>query len=182
MDVSTERDDLLIAHAAGVLPEALSLGVASLASLRADVRRALSDYEAIAGTLLEDGETASLSAGLREQLLSRQVEEPIRPIGDDERLPEPLRGFVDKTIEGLPWRRLVPGLRDYVLPGLSSGTARLLWAKSGVRILTHTRRGLEMTLVLEGAFSDPSGTYGPGDLQIADDSVEHSPITVRGAP
>ena len=35
---------------------------------------------------------------------------------------------------------------------------------------------MELTLVLRGAFKDDSGHYCAGDIEIADDSIEHTPI------
>ena len=37
-----------------------------------------------------------------------------------------------------------------------------------------------MTLVLAGAFSDATGDYRRGDLQEADDSLEHKPHAAPG--
>ncbi len=186
MTVLTERDDLLVAYAAGLLPEAPSLVVAAQAALRKDVRRAVGDYEAVAGALLEDCETREVSPGLRESVLSLLNEESptdeIRTPAGDSRVPVPLQGFVGNDLEALRWRRVIPGVKDTLLPTLGGGTARLMLVKGGVKVPAHTHQGLELTLVLEGAFSDASGTYGPGDLQLADDNVDHSPVAEKGTP
>ncbi len=184
MAVSTERDDLLIAYAAGMLPEAPSLVVAAQAALRKDVGRAIGDYEAVAGALLEDCAASDVSPELRTRVLSLlDQEEPTThrtPPRGDARVPAPLWGFVGEDVERLNWRRVMPGVKDSVLPTKGGGTARLMWVRSGVKVPAHTHQGLEMTLVLEGAFSDSTGTYGPGDLQLADGSLDHSPIAERG--
>ena len=39
---------------------------------------------------------------------------------------------------------------------------------------------MELTLVLRGAFKDESGHYRAGDIEITDDSVEHTPIADDG--
>ena len=44
----------------------------------------------------------------------------------------------------------------------------------------HTHRGLEFTLVLSGAFSDTTGRYARGDMQEADDSLDHQPWAEPG--
>jgi putative transcriptional regulator len=38
-----------------------------------------------------------------------------------------------------------------------------------------------MTLVLQGAFRDETGRFGPGDVEIADDTLEHVPVAEPGA-
>ena len=45
---------------------------------------------------------------------------------------------------------------------------------------THSHRGLELTLVLCGAFSDATGSYSRGDLQEADEDLEHQPHAAPG--
>lgn len=185
MTVSTERDDLLLAYAAGMLPEAPSLVVAAQASLRSDVRRAVGEYEAVAGALLEESEAAELSCDLRANvlaLLDEDLPDTARPPQrGDQRVPAPLWGYVGTDVERLGWRRVMPGLKDCVLPTSGGGTARLMWVKGGTKVPAHTHQGLEMTLVLEGAFSDPTGTYGPGDLQLADGGLDHSPAAESGS-
>jgi putative transcriptional regulator len=48
----------------------------------------------------------------------------------------------------------------------------------GVGAPRHTHGGMEITLVLDGAYADATGTYGRGDVQVADDGVEHEPVAV----
>jgi putative transcriptional regulator len=57
---------------------------------------------------------------------------------------------------------------------------RLLRGVPGAQTGAHSHRGTELTLVLKGGFSDVTGTYGPGDLQITDNSVNHNPIADPG--
>jgi len=45
----------------------------------------------------------------------------------------------------------------------------------------HGHRGLELTLVLQGAFADASDTFARGDVEIADEAVEHIPVALAGA-
>jgi putative transcriptional regulator len=41
---------------------------------------------------------------------------------------------------------------------------------------SHTHHGVEVTLVLQGSFSDPLGRYMRGDIAIADDEIDHKPV------
>jgi len=41
----------------------------------------------------------------------------------------------------------------------------------------HGHGGAELTLVLDGAYSDVTGRYCRGDLQDVDETVEHSPVS-----
>jgi putative transcriptional regulator len=56
----------------------------------------------------------------------------------------------------------------------------LLKAAPGTNMPHHTHKGTELTLVLRGEFSHALGSFGPGDFDEADDSVEHQPIVSAG--
>lgn len=45
----------------------------------------------------------------------------------------------------------------------------------------HGHRGAELTLVLEGAYSDVTGVYRRGDMQDVDEAVEHRPVADKSA-
>ena len=44
----------------------------------------------------------------------------------------------------------------------------------------HGHRGMELTLVLQGAFRDETDRFGPGDVEIADESLDHTPVAEAG--
>ena len=56
-----------------------------------------------------------------------------------------------------------------------SGTLRLLLIPAGQAVPEHGHRGLELTLVLSGAFSDATGHFQAGDLEVADEALGHTP-------
>jgi putative transcriptional regulator len=39
---------------------------------------------------------------------------------------------------------------------------------------------MELTLVLQGAFRDTSDRFGPGDVEIATEDMEHTPVAEAG--
>ena len=92
-------------------------------------------------------------------------------------LPSPLRSYLGQGLDRVRWRWLLPGLREYRLaePGVS-----LLWAKAGAKMPTHTHRGVEVTLVLKGAFGDATGRYARGDIEIGDEDLDHQPLVEKG--
>jgi putative transcriptional regulator len=96
-------------------------------------------------------------------------------------LPQPLRGYLGGDAAQLQWQRL--GLGAYQIPIATEDdcvTARLLRIPAGRPVPQHSHRGMELTLVLAGAFSDATGDYGRGDFQEADESLEHQPHAVPG--
>lgn len=44
----------------------------------------------------------------------------------------------------------------------------------------HGHRGTELTLVLQGAFRDETDRFGPGDVEIATEELEHTPVAEPG--
>jgi putative transcriptional regulator len=79
------------------------------------------------------------------------------------------------------WKSLGQGLRQAILPTAAGASARLLYIPAGRAVPDHSHGGLELTLVLQGAFSDCEGRYGVGDVDIAGEAVDHTPIAEAGA-
>lgn len=98
-------------------------------------------------------------------------------------IPEPIRRRFGITEQGIRWQRLAPGVWHYRLnhDGAGAGDLRLLRIAPGYRMLEHGHGGTELTLVLEGAFSDSTGEYLPGDIQEVADETEHCPVADRVA-
>jgi len=49
----------------------------------------------------------------------------------------------------------------------------------GCRLPLHGHTGVELTVVLTGAFADAFGEYRRGDMQDIDNSIEHQPLGDR---
>lgn len=58
--------------------------------------------------------------------------------------------------------------------------ASLLNIEPGGSVPAHTHKGFEMTLLLQGSFSDELGEYHVGDFICLDSSDTHSPVTEEG--
>ena len=80
------------------------------------------------------------------------------------------------------WKSLGLGVRQSILSAGRDGSVRLLYIPPGQAVPDHSHNGLELTLVLQGSFSDDTGRFGVGDLEVADQSLEHTPIADAGAP
>lgn len=175
-------DQLLIGYAAGSLPEAFSLVVATHVSLCDDCRARLEAYEAVGGAVLET-ETAEMSEASLEACLARlgQPEPPRKPAPRKGLFPAPLAGYVGGDLAQVRWKPLGMGVRQAILPTAKGSSARLLYIPAGQSVPDHGHRGLELTLVLQGAFRDDKARFGPGDVEIADESDQHTPVAEAGA-
>ncbi|MGR3491755.1 MAG: ChrR family anti-sigma-E factor [Shimia sp.] len=177
-------DDLLMGYAAGTLPEAFSLAVATHISLCDECRARLASFEEVGGALVDTGEAAELSDGALEatlQLISRRAKDPIKT----ERamrgiLPAPLQMYTGGDVSEVRWKRVGNGVRQAILATDKGATARLLHIPAGAEVPDHGHHGTELTLVLQGAFLDDGVRYARGDIEIADEEMEHTPIADIG--
>lgn len=176
-------------YAAGLLPEAYDLMVATAVSLDDDARARLSGYEAMGGALMDEGETAEVDCGSFDAIMNRiagTAPEPTVHIDHitprvDAVLPQPLREALGGDVDSLRWRNMGMGVRQIAIGAPEDGaTARLLSIPAGQAMPDHGHHGTEVTLVLKGAFLDGERRYGRGDIEIADDDVEHMPTADLG--
>jgi len=180
-------DALLMAYSAGQLPEAFALVAATHISLCDECRARLSAYDAVGGTLIEGCAPAamdetSLTATLARLTGAGAPARPRRPERPAPGLfPAPLRDYVGGDLAAVKWRPVGLGVRQAILPTAPGGVARLLYIPAGRAVPDHGHRGTELTLVLQGAFRDASDRFGPGDLEVADQGVEHTPVAETGA-
>ncbi len=184
-------DDLLLDYASGSLGEAWSLAIATHAAVCPVCRQSLLIMESVGGSLLDSIEPEPIPENAFEKLLERldgaaeEIDE--RPqevvVGNDSKtvLPQPLREYLGSDIDGLQWKRLGLGAYQVLIPtGQKGVTARLLRIPEGRAVPEHSHGGLELTLLLAGAFSDSTGLYGRGDFQAADENLRHHPQAARG--
>lgn len=178
------NEDILMAYSAGQLPEAFNLVVATHISLCDTCRATLHAYDAVGGALLEESSALSMAADGLEATLARiaagprPAPAPVRPRGGV--FPGPLHDAVGGDLAAVRWRPIGMGVRQAILPAQGPATVRLLSIPAGQGVPDHGHRGLEMTLVLRGAFRDQSNRFGRGDVEIATDALEHTPVAEPG--
>ncbi|WP_424943650.1 ChrR family anti-sigma-E factor [Aliiroseovarius crassostreae] len=173
-------DAMLAAYAAGTLPYAFAVAVASHVSLCVTCRAALEAHQAVGGAVLEDIKAVAVSPSLKETILA-QLDDPFTPDPVYDRngiypgpVMEIMKGRAPK------WKKLGMGVRQDILSADAHGSVRLLYIPPGQAVPDHSHNGLEMTLVLQGSFSDETGRFGVGDIEIADETLEHTPIADPG--
>ncbi|SMP00767.1 ChrR family anti-sigma-E factor [Shimia sagamensis] len=174
-------DAILASYAAGSLPQAFAVAVASHVSLCAHCRGALEAHQAVGGVILEDTKAVAVSASLKDSILA-QLDAPYTPEPVYERngiFPGPVMEVMQRHAPR--WKKLGMGVRQDILSADAHGSVRLLYIPPGQAVPDHSHNGLEMTLVLQGSFSDETGRFGVGDLEIADETVEHTPVADPGA-
>lgn len=182
-------EQVLLAYSAGTLPEAFSLVVACHISMCDTCRATLEGFDAIGGGLLESGETMEIdedalarTMALISQFDADVAEAPEKPVRSaDPVLPAPLQDYVGGGVDAIRWRSTGGGAKQCILPvGDKEGSVRLLYIPAGAAMPDHGHRGLELTLVLQGAFADEVDRFGRGDVEIGHEDLNHRPVAEPG--
>lgn len=180
-------DKLLMAYSAGSLPEAFNLAVATHIAMCDECRARLASFDAVGGAVLEQVaaesvpmQSTALSATLSRIKTQVPSEKPRTKRRGGSTLPDPLYSYVGGDVDAVKWRPLGGGVRQAVIRTSDSATARLLYIPAGVAVPDHGHNGMELTLVLQGAFADESDCFRRGDIEIADEDTEHQPIAQPG--
>lgn len=179
-------DEIVVAHAAGTLSEGWQLAVETHLALCPHCRRRLAAAEAVGGAMLAAAEPAptterSLAAVMARIDDAAAEPAPIRvaqPAGASV-YPEPLRSYLG-SVEALRWQSLGNGARQLLIrTGDNHTRARLLQIPAGKPMPRHGHRGSELTVVLAGAFRDGDTLFVRGDVETADEDLEHQPIATE---
>lgn len=180
-------DELLVSYASGNLSEGYSLAVATHLALCPDCRKRLAAAEAIGGALFEALDPTETNDDALDTVMERIASAPPSAGGDadgsdrktssDLTFPEPLRSYLS---DELAWRRLGSAQQIKIATGDRGTTCRLLKIPGGQPMPVHGHRGMELTLVLKGSFSDDHGTFARGDIEEADEGIEHQPVASEG--
>lgn len=183
-------DSTVMAYAAGSVTEGFSLVLAAHMEFCPRCRKRLAEAETLGGEMLADLAPMEMPAGgfaaVWEYVQAAPADNlpklPRRSV--EHGLPAVLEPYLDGGFDSLPWRSLVPGIRQYVIAGVDSGegSVRLLSIAPGITIPHHTHRGGELTLVLKGSYVDEIGRFQSGDLADLDPSVEHQPVADTEEP
>ena len=173
-------DDLLMAYAAGSLPEAFDLMVATHISLCDHCRAQAESFDAVGGTVLEDQAGSapmgqeSLAATM--DLIAKGTPAPKPKCPACSVLPAPLQDYVGGDVNAIRWKSIGMGVKQAILPTTREASARLLFIPAGAAVPDHGHNGMELTMVLQGAFSDEVDHFSRGDVEIADENLEHMPV------
>ncbi len=173
-----------MAYSAGRLPEAFNLVVATHVSLCDECRARAGSYDAVGGSLLEEAEEIAMGEDALAMTLARiegmpqaTRSEPLKPAGI---FPAPLADYIGGDLSTVRWRKVGGGVKQAILPTAKDASVRLLFIPAGTAVPDHGHRGMELTLVLQGAFADANDRFNRGDIEIADEEMEHTPVALAG--
>lgn len=89
-------------------------------------------------------------------------------------LPRTLRRYVKNTGN---WSHLLGKVWQAPIDLGDMGKATFIYMEKGGRVPEHTHRGSEITLVIDGQYSDGISDYDCGDFTIMNDQHKHQPFS-----
>jgi len=201
-------DATLMSYSAGSLPLGGHLLVECHLACCEHCRQRVAEGDALGGALLErlpstgmsmdkqailtlldqietDQSEAGLAASEKQHALANQGTGK-NPLPFD--LPEwaePIKQwFLDNHSgeEVVQWQKVAPGISQIKLESDSfykEKAVRLLKIAPGTCMPTHGHTGSELTLILQGSYSDEAGRFCMGDVADLDPAIKHQPIADR---
>jgi putative transcriptional regulator len=177
-------DSLLMAYSAGTLPEAFNLVIATHVSMCDDCRARMESFDSVGGAVLDACDIAAMRDDSLDATLAMIMNMPADRTRPERAakgvFPQPLHDYVGGDLDSVAWKKLGGGVSQYLLDTSRDATVRLLHIPAGKAVPDHGHRGTELTLVLQGAFLDGDERFARGDIEIADEELEHTPIADVG--
>lgn len=183
-------DHLLSEYASGTMDVEFEILVASQLSLSSASHEDLKLHQEIGGLMLsqlsmEAPEGIDLpSAEFVDSLPKPSVpsNEAQDEIDADTILPRPLAEYLLEVagtakLSELVWYSYYIGIDRAILSEGPDGVrARILRCEPGAKFPVHGHGSEEVSLVLQGAYSDETGRYGRGDVQCIPAETNHGPV------
>jgi putative transcriptional regulator len=175
---------LLNEYASGTLPLAQSVCVSLHLNYCDQCQRAHQRLQQLGSALFEDLSPQQVDDSLLRSVMSRLDEEP-EPLSyqkaEAQDAPPPLiQRLMKGDYKDLDWQKVSSDVRiSRLRTGDVDNEFALYHINAGASIPQHTHKGTELTLVLEGGFSDEEGSYEVGDFVMRDAEQQHTPTAMQ---
>ena len=174
----------LLEFAASSLPAAQSVVVSTHLQFCSECRQRLAQLESLGATMFEDAEPVDISPSLFDSVLAR-LDEVQEDLAANDASASMMSWTVKQIRKGnldeLQWKKVTRSLRIADLGDIDGAAEFSLYhIAEGGRIPKHNHSGTEMTLVLQGGFSDESGSYHAGDFVTREAGDIHAPTALPG--
>jgi putative transcriptional regulator len=179
---------LLTEHASGSLPLAQSVVVSLHLGYCEQCQRNARQLQQVGANLFEQLSPETVDDKLLDSVMNRLDEttplsyssNSATPVSDGK--PALIQRMMQGDYADLDWQKINSALRiSRLKTGDPDNEFALYHIKAGGSTPEHTHRGTELTLVLEGSFSDEEGVYHQGDFLIKDGEHVHTPTAAQSA-
>lgn len=181
--------ELLLKYSSGQAEPAISVAVGVHVHECSTCQKSIAEFEAVGGSTLEaipveQQTTDTVTDNLFDKLMQDVEQLPDNQsvsVYDDCAVASIDRPFLQQLSErnygNLQWQKVTKNIfKATVAMNDPRYHVELLRFAPKAKIPIHTHTGSEITVVLEGQFSDKGGTYKSGEFIVSDSSVEHQPL------
>lgn len=178
----------LLAYSAGTLSTSYAVCVSAHLHYCPHCRAAYDSLNTLAATVLEEADVSDVSDSLLDDTLalldddsnastpsSKAVTTPTEGATPASPYPPAIAKLLGDNVDK-QWKWRWPKLRVIDLASEGNTTLSLYKISPGGKMPRHEHRGEELTLVLDGSFSDTYGTYRRGDIVARQENERHAPI------
>ncbi|MGI9285583.1 MAG: ChrR family anti-sigma-E factor [Pseudomonadales bacterium] len=141
-------------------------------------QRELQGMTTLGAVLMEQQRGTEVSPDLLDQVMQRIESEDSAAMQTEQcKKQSVLDKFVPRDLASIDWRGIGDTLKSHEIDvGDPSHFVTLIRMRRGGTVPKHTHKGQEITLVLQGGFSDASGSYQVGDFVECTSEIEHQPV------
>lgn len=178
--------NLLMRYAAGNLDSAQNLIVSAHLQISSSGQTQMGIIDSIGGCLLEN---QCIPEAMSENSLDNVLKNIdsmvtgnnpiIKTHGNDYEeslFPDNLLNIINNNQSDIRWNNVYPGFKSHDIDlNCKSSSSRLMKAEPGAKSPDHSHKGLEITLILDGALIDGDHAFKRGDLIVVDDQIHHEP-------
>lgn len=139
--------------------------------------------DSLGAVMMEQQTSVNVSEGMFDRILGAIDQEPVAAPAPKKPVGNPLERLLGSDINVLPWKRQLADVSVLDITHLfPSQPEQVVLQKlaAGGKAPVHTHRGIETTIVLQGAFSDHKGLFKQWDFVVLDQSDEHKPVALEG--
>lgn len=188
-------DNLLTEYASGSLDVAPGLIVCAHLQVCPHCRQRVEQLNKLGATILTSSVAEAVQPDsftcLMERIRNQPAAAPAQPKTDLELHPnyacDPLFKPIPKVIAKLlprdgklQWQRISRGLKfARLVTGQNKYEVAFQRITSGNKVVQHDHRGMEITMVLCGSFSDEDGVYNEGDFLVRSPGEVHRPTATQ---
>ena len=178
--------DLLNGFAEGTLAAGKCVAISAHVELCDSCRLQITELEAAAAaSWAQEAEPAIAPAMLdfSEQPQQQSVTPTAVAVGEFHMLDHSVslpRVLAKAAASGLVWKKLAGGINQAAVTLDDQTQCEFIYMKPGSQVPVHRRMGSELTLVLDGSFSDELGHYGASDFVMRSSEHTHSPASDEG--
>ncbi|WP_111498095.1 MULTISPECIES: ChrR family anti-sigma-E factor [Marinobacter] len=146
-------------------------------------RSRVDTLDSLGAVMMEEQSRVDVSVDAFDRIMSRIDDEPASI--PEPRIPRgnPLERLLGEDLNHLPWKRQLADVSVLDITDLFPGQPEkvvLQKLNAGGKAPAHTHRGVETTIVLQGAFTDHKGVFKQWDFVVLDQHDEHRPVALEG--